>query len=1058
MAQVQTIAEMQVVYSADGVRLKEVTREVGRELSDTEKEIARHEAAALRLGAAMDPLVGKYSRVAKSINAINALEASGAPPEKISALRASADAKLASLEQQKTVQQQVAEEAQRAAEMEVAAQQKVAQAAGQAAEAESAATKRFLESIDPMLRAFNRLDESVAELHQRFERGFIPEAQFKTTLAMLEQQRAKLYELSEAAEQAGHTMGGLPAELSRHELAAQRAGISVGQYTQALRFLPAQMSDVVTQLAGGQNPLLILLEQGGQIKDSFGGLSPMFMALRDAVFGFDEEVSAGADASSDSLSDISEQINNTAEAAERLVHSRGALVALVAGISGTAIAVTALIATVATIPYSMSYASESFEDMHDSLVMTGAAAWDTAGKMADAAQRIGHDTDSSFAATAEMMSDLVRQGKFTGGQIEAITRSTQNWSRATGESAQEIEQRFGTIADGPVQAMKKLNEQYDFLTVAQAKHIVMLDKAGKHTEAVTALTNLFADTMDKRSKDIIAGMSPLEQLWVDMKTWASDTTTAVGVDFNAMSSLVIDVVGALIDQIRGLMAHGNEYIFQSLATITDKAASIPGMSRVFDPMTEGMQKAVKEQQVIWQAAEKDNAERLARVTAGMQGYRDAIWKGDQITQGPHQKDAVADVVDDSKKHPKAYQDDEGTRRLATLKEQTASLREQGDSVVKLTDSEKKLAAFEQEIAGWQGKTLTSGQQSVLAKRSEIEAQLQINIGLEKQNQHLALAKKMAEEQKSMELATAKIQSQAQEDVASITLSQRVLEQRKQENQIHEDMDARRLQLDKNVTDKSSDLYKQQTENLAREERKRVGLARKSAQERAAAEQDFLGGAKAGMQDWVDAQGNLADRARQATVGMFDSMSGAVANFAITGKGNFRSFTVEILKDIAKIALQVAISKAVGAILSSFAGGASGGGTTPGGAYNNAAANVSFNALGGVYSSPSLSAFSGQMVSHPTMFAFAKGAGVMGEAGPEGIFPLRRGADGKLGVVASMAGGGTFAPQYNIAISNDGQNGQIGPQALQAVYNLGKKAAADYIREQQRAGGALRGTL
>lgn len=1010
MAQVQTIAEMQVVYSADGVQLKEVTREVGRELSDTEKEIARHEAAALRLGAAMDPLVGKYSRVAKSINAINALEASGAPPEKISALRASADAKLASLEQQKTVQQQAAEEALRAADMEVSAQQKVAQAARQAAEAESAATKRFLESIDPTLRAFNRLDESVAELHQRFESGFIPETQFKTTLAMLEQQRAKLYEMGEEAELAGHAMGGLPAELSRHELAAKRAGISVGQYTQALRFLPMQMTDVVTQLAGGQNPLLILIQQGGQVKDAFGGIKP-------------------------------------------------ALGAVIEALSPVTLGITALVAAGAAIPASMMYAGASFEGITQSLTMTGGAAWDTAGKMADAAERVGSDTHSSFAVTAEMMSSLVSQGKFTGEQIQAITRTTQDWSRATGESAKEIEQRFGEIVDGPVQSMKKLNEQYDFLTAAQAQHIVMLDKAGKHTEAATELTNIFADTMEKRSRDIIAQMSPLEQTWYDMKKWSSDTTTAVGMDFSAMSSLVVDTVAALIDQIRGLMAHGDDYIFQALATITDKAANIPGMSSVFDPMTASARAAAKEQKTIWQSVEKDNAERLARMGAGLQGYRDAQWKGAQIPEGAGQKDAVADVVDDSKKHPKAYQDDEGTKRLATLKEQAAVLIEQSGTAVKRTDSERKLAAFEQEIAGWQGKMLTSGQQSVLAKRSEIEAQLQINIGLEKQNQHQALANKLLEEQKSIALATSKAQTQMQQEVAGITVSHKDAGNMAAENQIRDEFAARRLQLDKEATDKSSVLYQQQTDFLAEQEQQRIDNYREGVQQRLTAEQDFLGGAKAGMQDWMDAQGNLAERTRQATVGVFDSMSGAVANFAITGKGNFRSFTVEVLKDIAKIAMQVAISKAVGAILSSFAGGgASGGGTTPAGAYNNAAANVSFNALGGVYSSPSLSAFSGQMVSHPTMFAFAKGAGVMGEAGPEGIFPLRRGADGKLGVVASMAGGGAFAPQYNIAISNDGQNGQIGPQALQAVYNLGKKAAADYIREQQRAGGALRGPI
>ncbi|WP_229197145.1 phage tail tape measure protein [Bradyrhizobium acaciae] len=56
-----------------------------------------------------------------------------------------------------------------------------------------------------------------------------------------------------------------------------------------------------------------------------------------------------------------------------------------------------------------------------------------------------------------------------------------------------------------------------------------------------------------------------------------------------------------------------------------------------------------------------------------------------------------------------------------------------------------------------------------------------------------------------------------------------------------------------------------------------------------------------------------------------------------------------------------------------------------------------NVAGGVYNSPSLSAYSGQIVSSPTLFKFASGARLMGEAGPEGILPLKRGPNGSFGV-------------------------------------------------------------
>ncbi|HGW3887976.1 TPA: phage portal protein [Escherichia coli] len=121
-------------------------------------------------------------------------------------------------------------------------------------------------------------------------------------------------------------------------------------------------------------------------------------------------------------------------------------------------------------------------------------------------------------------------------------------------------------------------------------------------------------------------------------------------------------------------------------------------------------------------------------------------------------------------------------------------------------------------------------------------------------------------------------------------------------------------------------------------------------------------------------------------------------------------------------------------------------------------SLSLNANGGIYQSADLSRYSGTVVNRPTFFAFAKGAGVMGEAGPEAILPLRRGADGKLGVVADIGGSGMamFSPQYNIEINNDGTNGQIGPAALKAVYDLGKKAAADFMQQQARDGGRLSG--
>ncbi|WP_270495156.1 phage tail tape measure protein [Citrobacter gillenii] len=145
---------------------------------------------------------------------------------------------------------------------EAAARAQTELAATQAAEKQSASLKNLLGSIDPTIRAFNSLDEQHAQLVAHFESGRINGAQFEHFNGILNQTRERLSGVADV----------LPEALSRQEAAARRAGISIGQYNQALRMLPAQFTDIATQLAGGQSPFLILLQQGGQIKDSFGGV------------------------------------------------------------------------------------------------------------------------------------------------------------------------------------------------------------------------------------------------------------------------------------------------------------------------------------------------------------------------------------------------------------------------------------------------------------------------------------------------------------------------------------------------------------------------------------------------------------------------------------------------------------------------------------------------------------------------------------------------------------------------------------------------------------------
>lgn len=179
---------------------------------------------------------------------------------------------------------------------------------------------------------------------------------------------------------------------------------------------------------------------------------------------------------------------------------------------------------------------------------------------------------------------------------------------------------------------------------------------------------------------------------------------------------------------------------------------------------------------------------------------------------------------------------------------------------------------------------------------------------------------------------------------------------------------------------------------------------------------------------------------------------------------FSTLTQSIIQSLVDMAAQALVTNT---ILSSIMGvgssvlGGVGGSTagSSGTAIADYGSNFQFNAKGGVYSSSDLSAYSGQVVDNPTFFAFAKGAGVMGEAGPEAIMPLTRAADGSLGVRAVSGGASEgAAPQVFITINGDGSTASQSPGGLEkfgkSVGNFVRDEYRKLIQADLRPGGAI----
>lgn len=211
------------------------------------------------------------------------------------------------------------------------------------------------------------------------------------------------------------------------------------------------------------------------------------------------------------------------------------------------------------------------------------------------------------------------------------------------------------------------------------------------------------------------------------------------------------------------------------------------------------------------------------------------------------------------------------------------------------------------------------------------------------------------------------------------------------------------------------------------------------------------GLKEGLTNWADSATDYASQAADAVV---STMDGLVSNISEALAGNvvdWRNWGSSILQEVSKILMNAAIVNGLKSLSRTMSGA---GGWI--GSVGDWLSGAVANAKGGVYTSANLSAYSNTIVDTPTYFAFAKGAGLMGEAGPEAIMPLIRAADGSLGVRAignvNSGGGFVYSPVYHISIQNQGSNGEIDARSARGLVDLIDSRVVSIMQSSRRDGG------
>lgn len=936
---------------------------------------------------------------------------------------------------------------------------------------------KLLGQINPAVAALARLDEQQAKLEQYRKTGLIDAETFKDYSARIDSTRKSL---------------------SGFDDGLSKTGISARQTEQALRQLPAQFTDIFTSLAGGQNPLMVLIQQGGQIKDSFGGVDNTLSVLRDkfrSLFSGGEGVAdlgaslAGVAANShdlaesageagDSLSDLAESSNTAAEAAENAQRAVGAIRPAVSGASlsimGMAAAVAAAAAGLGVLIYGYNKGSQEADEYNKSLILTGNYAGTTAGRLAELALQVSalNGTTSEAAST---LAKLAGSGVIAGESFRTIADAAAAMEDATGRSVDATIAEFVKIAKDPVAAAKELNDQYHFLTASVYSQIVALKEQGDQIGAAKLLTDTYADTVNSRSIQITENLGFIERAWkgiTDEAKKSLDAINNIGRQ-TAPSQRITELTQQVAYGRSAVKADPDDtdaakklaFAEKELATLT-KLRDTQDKEAKEQALTQAIQDKALNSQIAFDAREKSfrtnkqkRDDELKKLDRELASFRAADPNDPRLDQS--RVDQQISNINTRYKDPKVPKPAVGA---VDLTEFNASQNAIKTILAEYTNAQKELDALQkaglvsQEEYGWKRAGLIGNEKDEITAAYEAEiAALESAKGRKTTSaaQAVELDKKIVDARTDM----VKAQQDADSQLKVLAINQegrlkkqtlainnytdalsrqnQALQQAGQRaalgvgqgdrqnalngelNGIADQANQQRLDLARDKADAarnmSADEYNQKLAAINKSESDLAQTTLSNYEQMSAAQSDWRNGATAAFQNYMDSARDVAGQTKSLFSNAFSSMEDAVVNFAMTGKLSFADFTKSILADMARIATRQAASGLLSSIAGSALGAYFGGGSNSGITGFSENLTPVANAKGGVYDSPSLSSFSNQVHDSPQMFAFAKGAGVFAEAGPEAIMPLTRTANGKLGVMAVGGGGGGTSLSFNMPL-------------------------------------------
>ncbi|EEV6837188.1 phage tail tape measure protein, partial [Escherichia coli] len=775
--------------------------------------------------------------------------------------------------------------------------------------------------------------------------------------------------------------------LSRQALAAQKAGISVGQYKAAMRTLPAQFTDIATQLAGGQNPWLILLQQGGQVKDSFGGMIPMLRGLA------------------------------------------GAITLPMVGVTSLAVATGAL-------AYAWYQGDSTLSAFNKTLVLSGNQSGLTADRMLTLS-RAGQAAGLTFNQARESLAALVNAGVRGGEQFDAINQSVARFASASGVEVDKVAEAFGKLTTDPTSGLMAMARQFRNVTAEQIAYVAQLQRSGDEAGALQAANDIATKGFDEQTRRLKENMGTLE-------TWADKTGKA----FKSMWDAILDIgrPESSADMLASAQKAFDEadkkwQWYQSRSQRRGKTSSfranLQGAWNDRENARLGLAAATlqSDMEKAGELAARDRAER----DASQLKYTGEAQKAYERLLTPLEKyTARQEELNKALKDGKILQADYNTLMAAAKKDYESTLKKPKSSGVKVSAGERQedqahaaLLALETELRTLEKHSGANGKISQ-QRRDLWKAENQYAVLKE-----AATKRQLSEQEKSLlthEKETLEYKRQLAELGDKVEHQKRLNELAQQAARFEQQQGAKQAA----ISAQARGLTDRQVQRESEEQRLRdvygdnpdaLAKATSALKNTWSAEEQLRGswmaGLKSGWGEWAESATDSFSQVKSVATQTFDGIAQNMAAMLTGSEQSWRGFTRSVLSMLTEIFLKQAMVGIVGSIGSAM-GGAFGGGASAstGTAIQAAAANFHF-ATGGFTGTGGKYEPAG--IVHRGEFVFTKEA--TSRIGVGNLYRLMRGYAeggyvGGAGSPAQMrrAEGISFNQNNHVVIQNDGTNG------------------------------------